>query len=162
MTHRERWLSTVCDLRTDGQAVGIGGKPSAAPRQPGSFRVVMTLMSMYADYDTGTNARPSLRLLQDLSHYKHATVRDALTTAEGAGYIAGVGTWTPSRGGDPVTVWQLGYPGDGGIMPWNYIEDDTTVSPPSGVTEQESVSPPSGVTVTCLQMQAVSPLSGSR
>ena len=77
MTHRERWLSTVCDLRTDGLPVRLGESIAGAPRQPGAFRTVMALLSMYADNATGANARPSLRLLQSISHYKYATVHGA-------------------------------------------------------------------------------------
>lgn len=135
MTHRERWLSTVCDLRTDARPVAVGGKPSGAPRQPGAFRTVMSMLAMYADYDTGANARPSLRLLQSVSHYKHATVKGALDTAESAGYIAPTGVWRPANGGDPVTVWQLGYPHPDGIRPWNHGDEAEAVSPPNGTTD---------------------------
>ncbi len=130
LTNRERWLAAVCDLRTDGTPVGIDGK-AGAPRQSGAFRLVMTLLAMYADHDTGANARPSMRLLQDLSHYKHSTVRAALDVAQEAGYITASGTWTPTKGGDPITVWALGYPTAEGFVPWGVIEDESASSGPS-------------------------------
>ena len=138
LTHRERWLTTVCDLRTDGRPVSLGGN-SGAPRQQGSFRVVMALLSMYADNDTGANARPSLRLLQQISHYKYTTVRRALSVAETAGYITATGNWIPPKGGDPITVWALGYPTDDGFAPWS-------VSPLDGTTGEPPVSPSDGTT----------------
>ena len=92
---------------------------------------MMTLLAMYADHDTGANARPSMRLLQDLSHYKHSTVRAALDVAQQAGYITASGTWTPTKGGDPITVWALGYPTAEGFVPWGVIEDESASSGPS-------------------------------
>ena len=147
---REAWLSTVCDLRT--------GAHKGAPRQSGAFRVVMTLLAMYADHETGGNSYPSMRTLQQLSRYKHAAIRAALDVAIEAGYIAEAGTRKPQMdgrplGGSAVTVWQLGYPdGHGGTVPWS-----KSASPPSGTTATQagestqwdhSASPPSGTTAT--------------
>ena len=143
MTHRERWLSTVCDLRTDGLPVRLGESIAGAPRQPGAFRTVMALLSMYADNATGANARPSLRLLQSISHYKYATVHGALGIAQKAGYITATGTWTPPKGGDPIIVWALGYPTPDGFQPWCMGQ---SVTPLDGTTDGEPVSPLDGTT----------------
>lgn len=132
MSPRERWLSAVCDLRTPDTAVVLpGNKGASAKRQPGSFRAVMIMLSMYADHNTGANARPSLRLMQEISQFKHQTVRRALDVAEAAGYIVATDTWTPPNGGDPITVWSLGYPTPDGFQPWNINESE---KPPNRTT----------------------------
>ena len=151
MSNRERWLRAVCDLRTDGKPVGLpnSDNQAGAPRQPGSFRTVMALLSMYADNDTGRNARPSLRLLQAMSHYKHDTVRAALDAARSARYITATGAWTPSKGGDPITVWALGYPTPaGGFVPWDHESvtplGGTTDGDPAGRDHRVAVGDPAG------------------
>lgn len=120
----ERWLSAVTDARqtTTGPHGRLG---DAKPRHSMSFRLVMAVLARYADHDTGTNARPSLRRLQTLTHLSHPTVRKALDTAEALGFITAAGLWTPPKGGDQITVWALGYPTPAGFIGWDAVSGDT-------------------------------------
>ena len=116
----EQWLTAVTDARRTSTG-SHGRMGEALPRQSVSFRLVMAVLARYADHDTGTNARPSLRRLQALTHLSHPTVRKALDTAEELGFITSRGLWEPPNGGRPVTVWSLGYPTPAGFIGWDAV-----------------------------------------
>lgn len=138
-SHRDAWLSAVCDLRIEGSAVALpDGSGVSSRRQSGAFRTVMSQLAMYADHESGAGARPSLRRLQMTSRYTHKTVRQALETAERAGYILKTGVWQPPRGGDPITIWALGYPSPEGFRPWNLKDAEVQELAPCGESAQRT------------------------